>query len=272
MNEELGLRERKKRETWHLLMTTALDLFEERGFDNVSVAEVADKAGVSKATVFNYFDTKEDLVVAGAKSHIHEPADLVRGRAPGETPHSVMRDYFLRGLQEREPMSGLCDHPMVLQVQRILRENPALGLRAMEYRRQSASLLAEVLIEEGSSEMTAHLVASQLLHVQHLLSQSNVRRVWAGEPLDDIYPDAVASATHAFQILADGIGDFMRREPDGKIDAAFHHERFSAREQAERALREAAVRQTEDDILEKLADPEHLASHRSSDAHGGDRH
>src|ERR1700712_5361728 len=58
---ELGLRERKKRETRQHLSDIATGLFYERGFDAVSVAEVADAAGVSKMTVFNYFPRKEDL-------------------------------------------------------------------------------------------------------------------------------------------------------------------------------------------------------------------
>lgn len=229
MEEELGLRERKKRATWSLLMTTALDMFEERGFDDVSVAEIAAKAGVSKATVFNYFPSKEDLVVAGAKAHTREPAELVRHRAKGETPHSVMRDYFLRLLERREPLSGLCDKPTVLQVQRIVRATPSLNLRLMYYRRQSAALLAEQLIAEGGSELTANLIASELLHVQHILAQGNLQRIYAGEKPDDIYPDAVAAAEHAFGLLEHGIGGFMRRETEpppapepSPHDAAFH--------------------------------------------------
>lgn len=214
MEEEIGLRERKKRATWSLLMTTALDMFEERGFDNVSVAEIAAKAGVSKATVFNYFSSKEDLVVAGAKAHTGEPAELVRGRAKGETPHSAMRDYFLRALERREPMAGLCDQPVVLRLQRIVHAHSGLNLRLMHYRRQSALLLAEQLIEEGGSELTSNLVASQLLHVQHILAEHNLVRIYAGESPASIYPDAVAAAEHAFSLLEHGIGDFMRRETE----------------------------------------------------------
>ncbi|WP_084546528.1 TetR/AcrR family transcriptional regulator [Glycomyces arizonensis] len=224
MEEELGLRERKKRATWSLLMSTALDMFEERGYDNVSVAEIAAEAGVSKATVFNYFPSKEELVVGGAKSHTEEPARLVRDRAVGETPHAVMRDYFLRALERREPLSGLCDEPLVLQVHRVARANPGLSLRLMDYRRQASVMLAEQLIAEGGSELTSNLVASQLLHVQYILAQGNVRRIYAGESIDAIYPGAVATAEHAFRLLQYGIGDFMRRdaEPRGAVDAAFH--------------------------------------------------
>jgi AcrR family transcriptional regulator len=58
-----GLRARKKRETRARISDTAMRLFLERGFDQVTVAEVAAAADVSEKTVFNYFATKEELVL-----------------------------------------------------------------------------------------------------------------------------------------------------------------------------------------------------------------
>ena len=59
---ELGLRERKKQRTRELIAETARRLFAARGFERVTIAEVAREADVSEQTVFNYFPTKEDLV------------------------------------------------------------------------------------------------------------------------------------------------------------------------------------------------------------------
>jgi AcrR family transcriptional regulator len=58
-----GLRERKKRETRRLLSDTATRMFLARGFDAVRVAEVAAECGVSEKTVYNYFPTKEALLL-----------------------------------------------------------------------------------------------------------------------------------------------------------------------------------------------------------------
>ena len=68
MSSELGLRERKKQQTRQQLAETARRLFVERGFDSVTVADVAKQADVAVATVFNYFPTKEDLFYSGMES------------------------------------------------------------------------------------------------------------------------------------------------------------------------------------------------------------
>jgi AcrR family transcriptional regulator len=163
------------------------------------------------ATVFNYFPTKEDLILAPGKLHISEPAAVVREREPGQTPHGAMRDHLLHALAERHPVSGICDRPHVLRMIRLVETTPALRLRRMEYDAQSEQLLAEALIEEHRSEITARLVAAQIFGTQQVLVATNARRVLAGESPDDVYPDAVAATEHAFRLLDGGIGDLFRR-------------------------------------------------------------
>ncbi len=208
----MGLRERKKDETRRLLARVALDLFEERGFDNVSVAEIADAAGVSKKTVFNYFEVKEDLVLGSGKHHIEEPAAVVRQRPVGQTPHGAIRDYLLTALAERQPMTGLSGRPHVLRIGRLVHTTPALAVRNMQYQDQSQHLLAKALVDEGASDLSAQLIAAQIHSAQQVLLAENTRRVMAGEHPDDIYPDAVTATQHAFRWLERGLGDVLRRE------------------------------------------------------------
>src|ERR671933_788512 len=85
MDMATGLRERKKAQTRELIAETARRLFTERGFERVSVAEIARTADVSEKTVFNYFPTKEDLVYWRLESFEQELLDTVRSRAPGES-------------------------------------------------------------------------------------------------------------------------------------------------------------------------------------------
>lgn len=78
-----GLRERKKRQTRQYISDVATGLFLERGFEAVTVAEVADAANVSVNTVYNYFPAKEDLFLDRSKGVIDRLSRWVRGRRDG---------------------------------------------------------------------------------------------------------------------------------------------------------------------------------------------
>src|SRR5215218_1083577 len=95
MSSESGLRERKKQRTRELIAETAHNLFVERGFDAVTVAEVARAADVSEATVFNYFPTKEDLFYSGMEAFEAELVEAVRTRPPGEPVPAAFRRFVL---------------------------------------------------------------------------------------------------------------------------------------------------------------------------------
>ena len=69
-----GLRERKRRLTRQLISDAATVMFAIHGFDNVRVAEVADRVGVSEKTIYNYFPTKESLVLDSADETIERVA------------------------------------------------------------------------------------------------------------------------------------------------------------------------------------------------------
>src|SRR3954463_10622699 len=103
------LRQRKKAQTRAALWNTAIELFVEHGFDNVSVTQIAAAAEVSKMTFFNYFPTKEDLVIGPMAEHTNELAETVRARVAGEPPVEALPRHFLDGLARRDPVTGLCD-------------------------------------------------------------------------------------------------------------------------------------------------------------------
>ncbi|MFD7321848.1 TetR/AcrR family transcriptional regulator [Streptomyces sp. NPDC059875] len=197
-----GLRERKKEQTRQAISEAAIALFLEKGFDAVSVAEIADAADVSKPTLFRYFPAKEDLALHRFADHEDEAARVVSGRPADVSPLDALRAHVLDGLERRDPVTGLCDHPAVLAFQRLLYGTPALVARMYTYQSRSEAALAEAL---GGGGLDARLAAGQIVAVLRILAEENVRRIAAGESADAVYGDAVEAAELAFEGLRDGL-------------------------------------------------------------------
>ncbi|MEU0008626.1 TetR family transcriptional regulator [Streptomyces sp. NPDC006314] len=196
--EEMGLRERKKQRMYQDVSDIAVRLFLERGFDAVPVAEVAAAAGISKPTLFRYFPAKEDLVLHRIADHETEAARVVAGAAD---PVDALRRNFLAGLERRDPVTGLNDHPEVLAFHTLLYGTPALVARAYGHLERSEAALAEAL----GGGLDARLAAGQIIAVQRILAQENWRRIAAGESVAQVAPDAVRAAERAFGRLAAGL-------------------------------------------------------------------
>jgi AcrR family transcriptional regulator len=193
-----GLRERKKQRMYQEVSEIAIRLFLERGFDAVSVAEVAAAAGISKPTLFRYFPAKEDLVLHRIADHEGEAARVV---AEGPTPLAALRRHFLDGLERGDPVTGLSDHPQVLAFHSLLYGTPSLVARVYAYQQRSEAALAEAL----GGGLEARLAAGQIVAVQRILAMENWRRIADGERVEDVRPDAVAAAERAFGVLVAGL-------------------------------------------------------------------
>ncbi|MEZ0159306.1 TetR family transcriptional regulator [Streptomyces althioticus] len=192
---EIGLRERKKRRMYRTVSDIAIRMFLERGFDAVSVAEVAAAAEISKPTLFRYFPAKEDLVLYRIADHEEEPARVVR---EGPTPVEALKRHFLAGLERHDPVTGLNDDPEVLAFHTLLYGTPSLVARLYGHLERTE----EALAEELGDGLDARLAAGQIIAVRRILAQENWRRIAAGESLDAVGEDAVAAAERAFGVLA----------------------------------------------------------------------
>ncbi|MEV7071522.1 TetR family transcriptional regulator [Streptomyces sp. NPDC091972] len=194
-----GLRERKKRQMYETVSEIAIRLFLEKGFDAVSVAEIAAAAEISKPTLFRYFPAKEDLVLHRIADHEDEAARVVTESE--EPPLLALRRHFLEGLERADPATGLSDHPQVLAFHRLLYGTPALVARAHTHLERQEAALAEVL----GGDLDARLAAGQIIAVRRVLALENWRRIAAGERIEDVRGDAVAAAERAFGVLAGGL-------------------------------------------------------------------
>ncbi|MEV6165068.1 TetR family transcriptional regulator [Streptomyces sp. NPDC052052] len=198
----MSLRERKKLLTYQAVSDAAIAMFLERGFDKVSVAEVAAAADISKPTLFRYFPAKEDLVLHRFADHEDEPARVVAARAQTESPLDALHRHFLDGLERRDPVTGLCDVPEVLAFLRLLYGTPSLVARLYAYQSRSEAALAQAL----GDRLEDRLAAGQIIVVQRILALENWRRIDAGESADQAYGRAVEAAERAFAQLRSGLG------------------------------------------------------------------
>jgi AcrR family transcriptional regulator len=209
-----GLRERKKRETKERISDIATGLFLMRGFDNVTVAEVARAADVSVNTVFNYFRTKEDLLFDRQEEVESLPGKVVRERKPGESALEALRRDFLDALDTRHHRYGF--HEGSDTFNRMLSASPSLNARLREMDEAREQSLARTLADEidaDPDDLAPAFVAAQICAVLRRLTAYAVQRMLAGEAVDAIAPDLRHRADQAFDLLESGIGDYgVRRE------------------------------------------------------------
>ncbi|WP_066376161.1 TetR/AcrR family transcriptional regulator [Herbidospora mongoliensis] len=196
-----GLRDRKKARTRDAIAEAAVSLFLARGFDQVSVADIAAAAEVSKPTLFRYFAAKEDLLLHQIADHQGEAARVVRDRPSDLSPLAALHQRFRAGLDGRDPVTGLNDHPTVLAFHRLVFDTPSLAARVTRYMLDDEEALAAVL----GGDITARLQAAQVIVVQRVLSRANWEKLVAGRTADDVHPEAVADAGRAFALLESGV-------------------------------------------------------------------
>lgn len=199
----MSLRERKKQLTYQAVSDAAISLFLERGFDKVSVAEIAAAADISKPTLFRYFPAKEDLALHRFADHEDESARVVMRPRGGESPLDALRRHFLDGLEARDPVTGLCDVPQVLAFHRLLYGTPSLVARLYAYQGRSEAALARALGERVADR----LAAGQIVAVLRILAMENWQRISEGRTADQVYADAVEAAEQGFVQLRSGLED-----------------------------------------------------------------
>ncbi|KAB8189729.1 TetR family transcriptional regulator [Nonomuraea phyllanthi] len=204
---EEGLRERKKRQTRQRIADIAMGLFMARGFDNVTVAEVARAADVSVNTVFNYFTTKEDLFADRQDVAVDLAPRVLRERRPGESVVRAFRRDFLDALDTRDWRYGLNAGADVFA--RIVEDAPSLVAKLRELHERREEALAQALADElgaDADDLTPRLVATHILSTTRILTRSSVRRLLAGEDWESIEPGLRAQAEQAFRLLESGLG------------------------------------------------------------------
>jgi AcrR family transcriptional regulator len=202
-----GLRERKKAQTRQAIAEAARRLFGERGFEAVTVAEVARAADVSEGTVFNYFPAKEDLFYSGMVAFEAELVDAVGAREPGESALAAFRRFVL-GRADRLAEDDAAD--VISWSARVVAASPALQAREREIVAHYTAALAALLAgETGASleDVEPWAVATALMGVQRALVAYVRASVLAGRRGPELMDGMRAQAERAFGRLERGLGD-----------------------------------------------------------------
>jgi AcrR family transcriptional regulator len=195
--EPVGLRARKKLRTRDAIADAAISLFLARGFDQVSVSDIAATAEVSKPTLFRYFPTKEDLILHRFADHQGEAARVVRDRHPDVAPMAALHRHFRAGLDRFEPVTGLNDHREVVAFHRLVFATPSLAGRLTQYQLADEDALASAL----GPDISGRLQAAQVIAVQRVLARTNWQKIADGRTARDVQPEAIADADQAFTHL-----------------------------------------------------------------------
>jgi AcrR family transcriptional regulator len=209
MRQGPGLRERKKVKNRELIADAARRLFLERGFENVTVADVASEAEVSEKTVFNYFPTKEDLFYARMETFEEDLLAAIRARGPGESVLAAFGRFVLqrRGLlAERDPAAV----ERLAAITWMITQSPALLARERQLFDRYTAALASLLAEEKSTpvQVEHRVVAGALIGVHRALVDYTRERILAGVRNPRLSRDVRRQGVRTLRVLEDGLGTY----------------------------------------------------------------
>ncbi|MBB5790071.1 TetR/AcrR family transcriptional regulator [Jiangella mangrovi] len=201
----VGVRAERKQRTREQIAATALRLFAERGFEAVSVAEVARVVGVTEKTVFNHFATKEDLVYSGDEAFESALVDAVGARPPGTPVAAAVAAFLL------DRYAGFGDDPARQErhavLARLVTDSPALQARERQILARYASTLSshialELGVDGDGDDLRPQVVAEALIAAHGAVIGAFRRATLSGAPPAQYAPRVLAAAREAFGLLA----------------------------------------------------------------------
>jgi AcrR family transcriptional regulator len=213
--ENPGLRERKKAKTRLAISNLATKMFIERGFDHVTVAEVAAAADVSVATIFNYFETKEDLFFDRDGEIIAAQRRFILERKAGETITSVLHREILAAIDAGLP-DLMAEGAGFLGT---IEGSPALRARVRRGFEKAEALLAETIGEETGAvagDPTPQIVATMLVAIQRTLMESASAAALRGDAVAPTKRRLRQACDRAFELLEGGMRGYGKKKSPGR--------------------------------------------------------
>jgi len=211
----VGLRERKKQQTRQAIRGAAGRLFSERGFEQVTVTEIASEANVSAATVFNYFPTKEDIVFAGMEAFETDLLHAIRVREAGTSVLTAFKTFILdlHGILVSTDPEATRE---LTAVSRIVLDSPALLAREGQILSRFAQTLAALIAEEtgaADDDINPLVAANTLMGVHRAMLEQVRRRIADNTSRATVARDVRSHAERALTLIATGLGDYGIKRP-----------------------------------------------------------
>ena len=198
---DVGLRERKKQRTREAIVEAALRLFEERGFDQTTIADIAEAADIAPRTFFGYFPSKEDVVFADFQDVFDGLAARLSDRPEQETAIDAIREWIAGLLEEMDPAD---DRERCRK--RVIGDSPALADHNRALMGRIEELLAENIardLDDQPGDVRPRMIAAAVIGA---LSALDVK---SGEQAPT-HEEAVAMVDEALRFLRGGM-DALRR-------------------------------------------------------------
>jgi AcrR family transcriptional regulator len=239
-----GLRDRKRRLTRQRISDVATTMFFSRGFDNVRVSDIAQVVGVSEKTVYNYFPTKEAMVLDTEDEIVESLTAALRQRLPGESLTAAVVRAVKRDM---ERFDALPDELVALfpRFGEVIASTPSLRAawlnlqnRLVEVARTELAAQAEV----DPRDPEPMIAAQALVGLGQVAFEARMRHIVAGLRGPELRDAVTADLDRAARLLETGLWSFNllaqgRRTRQQLVDAAKATE--EARAQVMRALRQA---------------------------------
>jgi len=198
---DVGLRERKKQRTREAIVEAALRLFEERGFDQTTIAEIAEAADIAPRTFFGYFPSKEDVVFADFQDVFDDLSARLSDRAEQETAIDAIREWIAGLLEEIDPAD---DRERCRK--RVIGDSPALADHNRALMGRIEELLAENIardLDDQPGDVRPRMIAAAVIGALSALDVKSAEQAPTHE-------EALAMVDEALRFLRGGM-DALRR-------------------------------------------------------------
>jgi AcrR family transcriptional regulator len=206
-----GRRELRRQETRARIVDAAADLFAERGFDAVSVMEIAKRAGVVEKTVFNHFPVKEGLVFDADPPMRAALLDAVRRRPSGESVSAAAGSFVVTAISmlgSPEAADG------VAQMAQVVRSSHVLQVREREILGELTNALADLIAEETAArpdQVEPWLAAHAVLGLYASLLELARDRVLDGVTGSELTTELLRQGRRGLSLLQFGLAGYAKR-------------------------------------------------------------